>query len=192
MSDEKPDIETVTRINPNKKYAFQFPTGTDEETRTAFEQTLETARKEGKNVYLEPGMKVIPLDAEAKVEVEAVKEEKKEEVKESEPKVTQEPTAPQQTQNQQYPQWQGNPFPNQMYGYGNPQPYNGYPPQQGGQTQSPQPWGQSPPPSVTPQQPNGVYQYPQWQGQQPQYQPPYYNPNQAQGPINPPQEPKKE
>lgn len=63
------NIRQVTEINPNGKYVIQFPEGTSEEVRKQMDEVLELARKENKNVYLEPGVKVIDLETASRAEV---------------------------------------------------------------------------------------------------------------------------
>jgi hypothetical protein len=61
MTDE--NIQQVTKINPNGTYLLQFPEGTTPEVRQQFDQLLEEAKKSGRSVYLEPGMKVVDIEA---------------------------------------------------------------------------------------------------------------------------------
>lgn len=58
---EETNIQQVTKINPAGKYLVQFPEGTSEDVRKQFDDLLESAKKEGRNVYLEPGVKVIDI-----------------------------------------------------------------------------------------------------------------------------------
>ena len=60
MSEE--NIQQVTKINPAGKYIIQFPEGTSEDVRKQFDELLENARKEGRNVYLEPGVTAIDIN----------------------------------------------------------------------------------------------------------------------------------
>lgn len=63
-------IEQVTRINPTKgNYAIQFPEGTDEKMKDQWAEMYNVAKKEGRPIILEPGVKVIDLDAVAKVDI---------------------------------------------------------------------------------------------------------------------------
>jgi len=158
-------VETVQKINPHGKFYFQFPEGMSDEEKASFDSMLEKAKEEGKNVYIEPAIKVVSMD-----DVGPAPEPKPEPEPIPEPEPVAEPApAPEPVviNGGQYGQYQ-QPNPQQVY----QQPTQRY---------------------ITPQEQAVMYQYPQGGYSQQPYQqstpgmPPVNQPQPAQqpNPYNP-------
>lgn len=181
-------VDGVQKINPRGQFVFEFAEGTDDETRQKFDQMIETAKKEGRNIYLEPGrvrareMNSIggPSVTAQPPKQEPPKEEPKKEELKQEPPVQQQ--APPQPQQPAHVMQQDQPLVSQRFQQGNPSNMQLY-----------DAWGnpvnvvpQAPPqyqnyhPGASPQY--GYVQNPQ-QAPPPMFQNQVYNPNLAVGPI---------